>query len=645
MKPGPLLKKLKTLTFLPLIVIALGFFYFAFESFHTLVQTQQLETRTEVIKQTAKLINEIQRERGLSIGFLASDGKEFAAKLQTQRRKVDLVLQNLLPLFAERHEPPHGIFRHIRAIREKVDTKLIAPSDTFGIYSDIVRELIHSFLQMKKEVADPYAKNLYDTYTNLVFMKESLGRIRGAFNGIFSKRQRDHELLIRIVRARGIYDNALFRFDATAPDDARKRLERLLASPDYLWYEDQYTRYMTLPQEAGETDPALWWQRMTRIIDGLYGIERLFFAKIDRFVDQKSLTIRTQILFQGLLLLLFTLFIAWLSYRLKEEILKNIRLLDEYKEAVDQGTIVSKTDRRGIITYANDRFCDISGFRCEELLGRPHNIVRHPDVPKEVFKEMWETIRNKQTWHGIIKNRKKDGGVYIVEATIKPILDHNGEIEEYIAIRHDITQVFQLKEELETTQRDLLFKLGEIAEARSLETGFHVQRVAEYTKLLGRFAGLGEEELEYLYLASSMHDIGKIAIPDAILHKRGTLSDEEWETMKRHTFIGHALFKDSDKPLFHIAAIVTLEHHENYDGTGYPYGKKGEAIHLYGRITALADVFDALATDRCYKKAWPMEKVLAYIKEQRGKKFDPALVDILFENLEEFLKIRERLAG
>jgi response regulator RpfG family c-di-GMP phosphodiesterase len=235
----------------------------------------------------------------------------------------------------------------------------------------------------------------------------------------------------------------------------------------------------------------------------------------------------------------------------------------------------------------------------------------------------------------------KNGDFYIVEVTINPILNHKGEIEEFIAIRNNITDVIQLHEELEHTQEELIFRMGEIGETRSQETGFHVKRVAKYSQLLASLYGLNEEDIRYLTAASPMHDIGKVGIPDEILKKPGKLTAQEWNIMKTHTDIGYELFKNSDKALLKTAAIIAYEHHEKYDGSGYPRGLKGENIHIYGRITALADVFDALGSDRCYKKAWDDEKIFTLLKEERGKHFDPKLIDLFFEHLDEFLKIRD----
>ncbi len=221
----------------------------------------------------------------------------------------------------------------------------------------------------------------------------------------------------------------------------------------------------------------------------------------------------------------------------------------------------------------------------------------------------------------------------------------------YIIILQDITaqkdfqqavqEIEILNKDIIETQKEVIFRLGAIAEARSKETGMHVKRVAEYSYLLALYYGLDKEEAEILKQASPMHDIGKIGIPDDILNKPAKFTFEEFELMKSHSLLGYDMLKGSDKSILKVAAIVAHEHHEKYDGSGYPGGLKGEDIHVYGRITAIADVFDALGSDRCYKKAWDDERIFNLFKEEKGKHFEPKLVDIFFENLSEFIKIRD----
>ena len=143
--------------------------------------------------------------------------------------------------------------------------------------------------------------------------------------------------------------------------------------------------------------------------------------------------------------------------------------------------------------------------------------------------------------------------------------------------------------------------------------------------------------------ASPMHDIGKIGIPDSILNKPGKLTYEEFEIMKEHANIGYEMLKNSNRPILQTSAIVANEHHEKWDGTGYPNGLAGENIHIFGRITAIADVFDALGSERVYKRAWTLDKILELFEEQKGKHFDPNLINLFFDNLDEFLEIRNKI--
>ncbi|RLT94781.1 DUF3369 domain-containing protein [Ketobacter sp.] len=200
----------------------------------------------------------------------------------------------------------------------------------------------------------------------------------------------------------------------------------------------------------------------------------------------------------------------------------------------------------------------------------------------------------------------------------------------------------KLHQEIEATQRELIYRLGEAVEKRSKETGGHVKRVALISELLAKKAGLDEQQATNIKLASPLHDIGKIAIPDRILNKPGALEDHEWETMKTHAHVGYEMLNSSNKPLLELAATIAREHHENWDGSGYPNGLTGDRIQIAGRITALADVFDALGSRRCYKEAWPLEQIATEIRRLSGTKFDPELVDILLDNLEEFAAFRTR---
>ncbi|MDX1809414.1 MAG: PAS domain S-box protein [Sulfurospirillaceae bacterium] len=466
-----------------------------------------------------------------------------------------------------------------------------------------------------------------------------------------------------------------------------------------------------------------------------------------------------------------------------KELDETLYYLEQFEHIVNEASIISKTNSNGIITYVNKNLEDISGYTNQELIGQHHNIVRHPDMPQDIFKDMWSTIKKGEIWNGLIKNRRKDGvpyylisevsaiynkdgtlkeyisvrtdvteleeyksvltkelsntnqnfkenihyiqqyetavnsmvaiikintqnkiiyaneqfyrlsgyteeeligvdcstlrvhdhhgkeacidiikrlkkgeivrqrlhtlakndEVFVTETLFCPITDVNGKISGYIQVMHDITPIVKLNNEIIETQKDIVQTMGMIGETRSKETGLHVVRVAEYSRMLAKLYGLDEQESELLWQASPMHDIGKVGIEDAILNKPGKLSTQEYEIMKTHSQIGYDMLKKYDRDILKAAAIVAYTHHEKWDGTGYPNGLKGEDIHIFGRITAVADVFDALGHDRVYKKAWADEQIFDFFKEERGKHFDPKLVDLFFQHIDMFKEIRNTL--
>ena len=195
-----------------------------------------------------------------------------------------------------------------------------------------------------------------------------------------------------------------------------------------------------------------------------------------------------------------------------------------------------------------------------------------------------------------------------------------------------------LSNQIESTQRELIFTLGELVESRSQETGNHVRRVGDLAALVGELYGLPTNEVETLRLAAPMHDVGKIGIPDHILHKPSALTPEELVIMRKHTIIGQEILKGGSGVLS-LAASIARSHHERWDGRGYPDGLKGEEIPLVARITGLCDVFDALLHERNYKSAWTMQDTLIYMKENRGTHFDPKILDLFLENLSGIMEI------
>ncbi len=211
---------------------------------------------------------------------------------------------------------------------------------------------------------------------------------------------------------------------------------------------------------------------------------------------------------------------------------------------------------------------------------------------------------------------------------------HRDELEE---------MVLERTRELRETQIEITNRLVQAAEYHDHQTSRHITRMAHYCVIIGRTHGVKEHELTLLFHASAMHDIGKLGISDAILHKQGTLTPDEFEEMKRHTLIGADLLYGSDNELMNMAHLIALTHHEKWDGTGFPLGLKGEEIPFFGRIAALCDVFDALSSKRPYKEAWPLEEAKKVIMEQKGIHFDPYVVDLFLDSYAKIEEVYERV--
>ena len=224
----------------------------------------------------------------------------------------------------------------------------------------------------------------------------------------------------------------------------------------------------------------------------------------------------------------------------------------------------------------------------------------------------------------------------LVQARVRTHLalyDQNRELERKVRAR---------TEELLATRLEIIRRLGRAAEYKDNETGLHVIRMSHYARLIAEALSDDDAWIELIFNAAPMHDIGKIGIPDSILLKKGRLNEDEWHIMRKHPVYGAEIIGAHDSALMNMAQEIALSHHEKWDGSGYPNGLEGEAIPLSGRIIAIADVFDALTTERPYKQAWSVEDAVQLIDEGAGTHFDPQLIPILHSALPEFLDIRER---
>lgn len=274
------------------------------------------------------------------------------------------------------------------------------------------------------------------------------------------------------------------------------------------------------------------------------------------------------------------------------------------------------------------------GFSGFEVCRRLKSDPRLASIPVIFVTAMGEVENEHEGFEaGAVDYITKPVSPPIVRARVKTHLalyQHNRELDRLIALR---------TAELHQTRLQIIRRLGRAAEFKDNETGNHVIRMSHYSRLIGRAFGLPEPELDLLFNAAPMHDIGKIGIPDGILLKPGRLDEDEWRIMKKHPRMGAEIIGEHDNELLSSARLVALTHHECWDGSGYPGGLAGEAIPLVGRIVAIADVFDALTSLRPYKPAWPFEDAVEEIRSRSGRNFDPALVPAFLDALPEIRRI------
>ena len=230
----------------------------------------------------------------------------------------------------------------------------------------------------------------------------------------------------------------------------------------------------------------------------------------------------------------------------------------------------------------------------------------------------------------------------------KELLDQNALLEKRVRQRtadlwSALQSVEKSEQDLRRSQVETVTRLSMAADFRDDETGRHIQRMSRYCEMLARVAGIDDSRSELIRVASMMHDIGKIGIPDAVLRKPGLLTDTERAIMQEHATIGFQILSGSDSELLKMAAIIALGHHERFDGKGYPHGRSGNEIPLEARIAAIADVFDALTTDRVYRKALPFTTAINMLRQGKGTQFDPILLDLFFAHIDQALRIKEEL--
>jgi PAS domain S-box-containing protein len=312
---------------------------------------------------------------------------------------------------------------------------------------------------------------------------------------------------------------------------------------------------------------------------------------------------------------------------------------------------IKDSERRYLL--ANRVAHEVAGLEPNDLIGLTDKEIMPPDAERFVEESDRRILDSGGTYEA--EETIVVGGNEKTFFTVKfPYVDDTGQIAGISGISTDITAKKRAEElqrelaaaqeraidELRLSRQETVERLAKAIEMHDAETGEHVNRMAAVAAFLGRQLDLEPERVLLLRAAAPMHDVGKIATPDGILQKRGPLTPEERSEMERHATVGHQILDGSDSELLRMGAAIALTHHERWDGSGYPRGLGGEEIPIEGRIVAVADVFDALLSDRCYRAAMPREEAVAIMRDGRGSHFDPGVVDALLDHLEEVLSLR-----
>lgn len=329
----------------------------------------------------------------------------------------------------------------------------------------------------------------------------------------------------------------------------------------------------------------------------------------------------------------------------------NVALLEAVLEEEDYSNIYSTTDPTQVMPLCREHDFDLvlldirmPGLSGIDVLKQLEKIILDDFLPVIVLTAQTDQDTRQQALAAGAKDFLtkpfKDWEVLLrIENTLNTRMFYTRQV-----LRADLmeSEVLKRTKEIRETQFEIVQRLGAAGELRDNETGAHVKRMSHVCQLLAEKRGLGTEFSELLLYASTMHDVGKIGIPDSILLKPGKLSREEWDVMKQHPKIGAKIIGDHDSKLITLARETALYHHEKWDGSGYPHGLVGDAIPIAARIAAISDVFDALTSERPYKQAWPVDKAVAILKEESGQHFEPLMVELFVEHLDDILKIRDR---
>uniref|UniRef100_UPI0035672254 nitrate- and nitrite sensing domain-containing protein n=1 Tax=Sulfurimonas sp. TaxID=2022749 RepID=UPI0035672254 len=472
--------KLLFLTSVPIIVI---FILSIGRIVNDINVKQEFETTKKHIVEAraiSRVIHTMQIERGLSNGFVTKGDANDTESLAKARENFDRAMEATKSVYFFKNIDFLYISNDLTSIRKKVDNFDISTKGVMSFYTKHIKALIDFTKSMPSMINDRENRNLIQAYSYLLSSKESLGQIRAKLNEVLIINSFSDADFIFVSEQLHNYNSNLDRFEKTLFDYNelinyyRKSLDNVSTQETFKIIDSALKNRDTLNLGV---DASHWFENSTKTIDKLKEVEDKLFTILYKTINAEINSIvftMTAIVFFLFLMITAVIFftitsvkkILSLTNQFSEDFEDSLTLLEQYRATVDKSFIVSKTDPKGIISYANETFCKISGYTEAELVGKPHNIIRHPDMPKEIFKEMWHTIKElKRPWSGEVKNRAKDGSAYWMNTFINPILDKEGNIIEYIAIRMDITMI---QEDKERIKESLGISMSNYEEARHL---------------------------------------------------------------------------------------------------------------------------------------------------------------------------------
>uniref|UniRef100_UPI003566D04C nitrate- and nitrite sensing domain-containing protein n=1 Tax=Sulfurimonas sp. TaxID=2022749 RepID=UPI003566D04C len=475
--------KLLFLTSVPIIVI---FILSIGRIVNDINVKQEFETtRKHIVEARAisRVIHTMQIERGLSNGFVTKGDANDTESLAKARENFDRAMEATKSVYFFKNIKNIDflyISNDLTSIRKKVDNFDISTKGVMSYYTKHIKALIDFTKSMPSMINDREDRNLIQAYSYLLESKESLGQIRATLNEALIIQNFSDANFMFVREQLHHYKSNLDRFEKTI-FDSKELIKYYHKSLTDINNKETFRIIDSALKSKGDlhlnVNASQWFEYSTKTINILKEVEGRLFTTSYKIINTKintiTLTMAAILIFLFLMITAIIFFtvtsirrILSMTNQFSENFEDSLALLEQYKATVDKSFIVSKTDPKGIISYANETFCKISGYTEAELVGKPHNIIRHPDMPKEIFQEMWHTIKElKRPWSGEVKNRAKDGSAYWMNTFINPILDKEGNIIEYIAMRMDITMI---QEDKERIKESLGISMSNYEEARHL---------------------------------------------------------------------------------------------------------------------------------------------------------------------------------